>query len=155
MDMQREKRDARTYRHRICGGRTTVGGDDLIYVANIFHHPDRTRCSRCNDYFPMHEFVWDDTGESLTDYYSRYAGQFVGLNRFLAADAVFTLIALGALVGGVAGFLVGRTWGTLAAISIAVLGVLVVGFMGFVLGASISQATWQRVLGTHEYTSLD
>jgi hypothetical protein len=128
----------------------------LVYVTHIFDHPDRTDCECCHDSFPMHEFVWDDTGESLTDYYSRYAGLFKGKDRFLGSNSVvFVLIAVGAIVGGVAGFFIGRSWGTLATVVAAVLGVALVGFVGFVAGAAISQNVCQRVLGTDDFTSLD
>jgi xanthosine utilization system XapX-like protein len=58
-------------------------------------------------------------------------------------------------VGGVAGFLVGRTWGTLITVIASALGVVVVGFVGFVVGAAIVHRVRQRVLGTDELTSLD
>jgi hypothetical protein len=128
----------------------------LVYVSHVFDHPDRTYCERCNDDFAMHEFVWDDSGESLTDYYSRYAGMFKGRDRFFGSETmVFSSIAVGALVGGVAGFLIGRAWGILATIGAAVLGVVLVGFVGFVVGAAIKQRVCRRVLGTDDFTLLD
>jgi hypothetical protein len=156
MGTERAQRVERTYRHRECGGRTTVDGMALVYVTHIFDHPDRTDCAQCGDAFPMHEFEWDDTGESLTDYYSRHAGRFKGLDRFLGSNSVvFALIAAGAIVGGVAGFLVGRTWGALGTVIAVVLGVALLGFVGFVAGAAISQHVCRRVLGTDDFTSLD
>ena len=154
--MERIKREARTYRHRVCGGQTTVSGMGLVYATHIFDHPDRTYCDCCNDSFPMHEFMWDDTEEILTDYYSRYAGMFKGMDRFFGSNSVvFVSIAVGTVVGGVAGFLVGRTWGTLITVIASALGVVVVGFVGFVVGAAIVHRVRQRVLGTAELTSLD
>jgi len=155
MDSQLENRDSRTYRHRKCDGCTTLSGQALVYVSNIFAHPDSTYCSRCADYFPMHEFEWNDTGESLTDYYSRYAAMFHGLDRtFGSGDFTWALIAVGAIVGGVTGFLAARSWGTLAAIAGAGVGVIVVGFVAFVVGATIMHHVWVRVVGTSDITSL-
>jgi hypothetical protein len=68
---------------------------------------------------------------------------------------VFSSIAVGAVVGGVAGFLIGRAWGILATIGAAVLGLVLVGFVGFVVGAAIKQRVCQRVLGTDDFTLLD
>jgi hypothetical protein len=128
----------------------------LVYVSHIFDHPDRTYCERCDDHFPMHEFVWDDTGERLTDYYARYAAMFKGRDRFLASETlVFLCLGLGAVLGGVAGFRVGRNWGTLAMIGVIILGVLLVGVVGFVVGAAIKQSVLKRVVGTDNFTSLE
>jgi hypothetical protein len=128
----------------------------LVYVTHIFDHPDGTHCERCHDDFPIDEFVWDDTGERLTDYYSRYAAMFKGKDRFFASEKmVFLSIALGAVIGGVAGFLMARAWGTLATIGVAVLGVMLLGFVGFVVGAAIKQRVLLRVLGTDDFGSLE
>ena len=121
----------------------------LIYVTHIFDHPDRTYCMRCNDDFPMHEFVWDDTGESLTDWYSRYAGMFHGMDRFFGSETlVFFSIAVGAVVGGVAGLLVRGVWA-------AILGIVLVGFVGFLVGGAIKGSVCRRVLGTEDFASLE
>jgi hypothetical protein len=128
---------------------------DLIYVAHIFYHPKQTYCVSCDDEFPIEEFEWADSGESLTDWYSRYAAQFTGLNRWLADELfVYLTIAIGAVVGGVAGFLVATSWGIWAAIGGAVFGVLLVGFVGFVVGAMIKEAVCRSVLGTADFASL-
>lgn len=154
--MVQTERESRTYRHEKCDGLTTIGGDDLIYVTHIFSHPDRTRCHKCEDYFPMHEFVWDDTGESLTDFYSRYAGMFAGKDRFFgSSSASFVFIALGLILGGVIGFLVAGGWGTLGKIGAAIAGALLLGFVGFIVGAMISERICKRILGTDDFTLLD
>jgi hypothetical protein len=128
----------------------------LVYVTHIFDHPDRTYCERCDGDFPIQEFVWDDTGESLTDYYSRYAGMFKGKDRFFASETlVFLCIAVGAVIGGLTGFLIARAWGTLAAIGVALLGMILLAFVGFVVGAAIKQHVLRRVLGTDDFAALD
>jgi hypothetical protein len=149
-------REARVYKHRKCGGRTTVSGMALVYMTHIFDHPDRTECEECNDTFPMREFVWDDTGEGLADYYARYAGRFQGKDRFLGSNSVvMTMLALGVLLGGIAGFWIGRGWGRLAMVVSIGLGAMLVGLVGFAAGAAISQHVRRRILGTDDFTALD
>jgi hypothetical protein len=81
---------------------------------------------------------------------------FKGLDRLCGSETLgFITIAVGAVVGGVAGYWVGGTWGTLAAIGTTVLGVILVGFVGFVVGEAIKQSVCRRVLGTDDFASLE
>ncbi|GIW95442.1 MAG: hypothetical protein KatS3mg110_3483 [Pirellulaceae bacterium] len=154
--MEHHKRESRSYRHRQCGDETLLDGMDLTYVSHIFYHPGRTYCASCDDVFPVHEFEWADTGECLTNWYSRYAAKFQGLDRFLGDELlVYLTIAIGTIVGGLVGFWVGNKWALGVAIGGSVVGVLLVGFIGFVVGAAIKEGVCRRVLVTEDFTSLE
>lgn len=147
--------DSRTYRHQTCNATTTVSGDDFLYVASIFNHPDRTFCQKCGDNFPMHEFCWQDTDESLVDYYSRYAGKFRGLERFFGSGSFgFVLMGIGLLMGLVIWFVLGQSFSFGFTIMIAIGTGIFGAFVGFVIGASVEQGVNTRVLGTIDYTKL-
>lgn len=68
---------------------------------------------------------------------------------------VWLSIAVGAIVGGAAGFLIGRVWGILGSVAVAFLGVVLLGLMGFVAGATAKGRVVRRVLGVEDYTSLE
>ena len=48
-----------TYRHTVCGGRTTIHSDDIVrtYASNP-HYYTHTFCAQCQGHFPLSEFVW-------------------------------------------------------------------------------------------------
>jgi hypothetical protein len=128
---------------------------DFTYVSHIFYHPKQTFCASCDDYFPIQEFEWADTGECITDWYARYAVKFKGLNRILADELfVYGVIILGILVGGGIGFFVGNAWGIWGGIGGMIAGVIVVGFVGFVVGVMIKESVCRRLLGTEDFRSL-
>ncbi len=153
--MQETNRDQRTYVHRSCGGQTTVHGSDLIYVADIFHHPDRTYCQRCDAYFAMNEFSWNDTGEILTDYYSRYASMFQGWDRFFASSATALMAgAINGILGGILGFLIGQAWGTLPALGLCFLVAILAALLGLIVSVKVQTHVCNRIIGTDDFTQL-
>ena len=104
----------------------------------------------------MHEFSWDETDESLSDYYSRYAGMFKGKDRFLAGSSVMLVaIGIGLIAGGALAYVIGRNLGTLMLVGVCVTGALAAGFAGFVVGAAINERVCKRVLGTTNFNLLD
>ena len=152
--MELTERDSRTYRHNHCKGRTTVAGHDFVFVSNIMCHPDRTYCGHCGDYFAMHEFCWDDTGESLTDFYSRYLAMFEPSEKFwISSWFTFSLMGLGFFIGGILGYVLGGTWGW--PILGICLGAVIGWFVTLWIFAVVNESICKRVLGTDSFTMLE
>lgn len=58
------------YRHSRCGV-ITVMPEGIVrsYLVNPFLYSACSFCCGCNDYVPFEELFWDETGQSLTDYF--------------------------------------------------------------------------------------
>lgn len=98
--------ESRTYRHQKCSTETIVGDDAFEALSDPLSDMTRTQCSTCNDLFPLSEFEWVDTGETITDYYARHSARATKIERFLCSRTVL-------IISGVIGFLVGATLGYL------------------------------------------
>ena len=83
--------DSRPYRHKNCGTVTVVNGTEFELLADPFSEMGRTMCSSCNDYFPITEYEWADTGETISDYCKRHSARATKLERFLCSRLVFLL----------------------------------------------------------------
>jgi hypothetical protein len=77
--------ESRAYRHRTCGQETLVGGQSFEVVSNPMSSMERTQCSSCGAMFPISEFEWADTGETLSDYYARHTASATDRQRFLCS----------------------------------------------------------------------
>jgi hypothetical protein len=77
--------ESRAYRHRTCGQETLVGGQSFEVVSNPMSSMERTMCSSCGAMFPIAEFEWADTGETLSDYYARHSASATDRQRFLCS----------------------------------------------------------------------
>src|SRR5262245_33603570 len=60
----------REYRHSRCGGGTGMP-EEIIrsYLANPFLYSTASFCCDCEDYVPIEELFWVETGQSLADYF--------------------------------------------------------------------------------------
>ena len=60
----------RSYYHPRCGGGTGMP-EDIIrsYLVNPFLYSGGSFCCGCNGYQPYEELFWQETGESLADYF--------------------------------------------------------------------------------------
>lgn len=118
--------ESRSYRHVKCGEETVVSGQSFETVSNPMSSMEQTYCSSCEQMFPIAEFVWSDTEETIADYYARHSEQATPTQRFLCSKkfmcavigTVSVLLAIGAflLLGG-QGALV-RSIGVIAALVI-------------------------------------
>lgn len=91
--------ESRTYRHTQCGEETTVGGQSFEVVSNPMSSMERTMCSNCGAMFPISEFEWSDTGETIADYYARHTKNATDRQRFLCSKKFMVgVIMLSALV---------------------------------------------------------
>ena len=75
----------RVYRHSRCEQETVVAGQSFEVVSNPMSSMERTFCTPCGAMFPIGEFAWADTGETLSDYYARYTTRATPLQRFLCS----------------------------------------------------------------------
>lgn len=96
--------ESRAYRHVRCGQTTLVSGDSFEVVSNPMSSMERTKCSNCGAMFPITEFVWADTDETLSDYYARHTAGATPTQRFLCSKtfmvAVIAVCAIATAIGG-------------------------------------------------------
>jgi hypothetical protein len=59
---------------------------------------EQTLCSSCGAMFPIAEYAWSDTGESLSDYYARHSAGATGLQRFLCSKRFMVAVILAAAI---------------------------------------------------------
>ena len=91
--------ESRTYRHIKCGNETTVGEQSFEVFSNPMSSMEQTQCSSCNAMFPISEFEWSDTGETIADYYARHTEAATDRQRFLCSKKFMVgLILFSAIV---------------------------------------------------------
>ena len=96
--------ESRTYRHVQCSSETVVGGQSFEVVSNPMSSMEQTQCSTCEAMFPIADFEWSDTGETLAEYYARHTDSATDTQRFLCSKKfMVALIGLGAVLtsGGI------------------------------------------------------
>ena len=89
---------SRTYVHDRCGNATVVSGNDFESLANPFAFCSGTMCVACNKAFPLKQFVWADTGETITARRSRLRGATSPAQKLfsmLVGPLIFGLIGAG------------------------------------------------------------
>ena len=124
----------RNYRHTKCNGDTVVGDNAFKNMSDPMADMTRTWCVHCNGYFPVAEYVWMDTNESLPDYYARHSVKATPLQRFLCSRKMMLILVVTGLVAGAVGaYLLFRN----GAFGQKALMVPVGGFVGMFIGAAI------------------
>ena len=95
--------ESRAYRHLKCRQETVVSGQPFEVVSNPMSSMERTMCSTCGAMFPIAEFAWADTGETLADYYARHTRSATPAQRFLCSKTfMVALIATCAIAAAIA-----------------------------------------------------
>ena len=61
----------RAYKHFACGCETAAAGDALVLLECPFRPVDSTLCAHCDDYAPLDQVAWSDSGEVIADYRRR------------------------------------------------------------------------------------
>ncbi len=137
--------ESRAYRHQQCNTETVVAGQSFETMSHPLSDVNRTWCSTCNDFFPIAEFAWTDTNETISDYYARHGAKATNLERFLCSK-VFLLFSLvfGLVVGIVLAVVFFRQNGAGALLimipTLGVIGVIVFGSLNaFFLGSLIAR----------------
>ena len=64
-------RKHRSYTHNKCGAETTVSGSSLTNICNPLDPVPATYCSQCEDVFPLCDYTWSDSGESIVAFRER------------------------------------------------------------------------------------
>jgi hypothetical protein len=121
--------ESRTYLHSQCQQETTVSGQSFEIVSNPMSSMEQTMCSTCGAMFPIAEFAWTDTGESIREYYARHTASATALQRRLCSKTcMVAVIGTGALLTALAGYALVANGNVLIRI-ICVAGGLMVGAM--------------------------
>ncbi|MCA9074185.1 MAG: hypothetical protein KDA93_04065 [Planctomycetaceae bacterium] len=98
--------ESRAYRHVQCQTETVVGEESFVVASNPMSSMEQTFCSTCQMMFPIAEFEWVDTGETIADYYARHSADATDMQRLLCSKKCMVAIALlGALLGAIAFYL--------------------------------------------------
>jgi hypothetical protein len=143
--------ESRVYRHLQCGTDTVISGQAFEVASNPLSDMTRTWCTNCNAFFPVSDYEWPDTGEKISDYYSRHSARASQLERFLCSKKFMIICAIaGFILGAVAGYFLFRN----QALWLQVLMVLFVGGLG-VFGAcaiylSLGKPIVKRVCGVSD-----
>ncbi len=127
--------ESRTYRHVKCGQDTVVSGQAFEVVSNPMSSMERTQCSSCGEMFPITDFAWSDTGETISDYYARHSRSATPLQRFLCSKKFMVAVIALSIVAMEIGI-----WFLLARGDKFVLAFCLVG--GLVIGAIIGMAVF-------------
>lgn len=150
------KSESRFYLCTSCGEETEISGPEFLALADPLANMKQTYCVECEEYLPLDQFKWSDTGESIPDYYKRHGAKATNIDRFWCdTSGLLCLGILGLFVGGMLGAVVGMTSGFwFGAIASIVLG-LAGGIAGLVIRETvISPRILERVCGTRDVTSL-
>jgi hypothetical protein len=112
-------------------------------------------CSPCGKHFPIGEFHWKDTGESIVAYYSRCRERIPMPTKVISARTtgmVFTLCGAG--LGVALGVLAGQWLGILAGIAAGIVGVLVGALGGLVVWGTLHEIAIRSALNVPDVRCL-
>lgn len=122
---------SRSYIHKACDMATEVDGGEFQALADPLADMKQTYCTTCEDYFPVREFRWEDTNETLSKYYARHSQKASAIARFLGRrDGMLALCLLGAGLGVLAGIAIGLMKG----FGLGILLAIILGIIGLVGG---------------------
>jgi len=128
--------EARTYHHQKCDAETVVSGDAFEALSDPLSDMSRTWCNTCNAFFPLSDFAWSDTGETITDYYSRHSARATKIERYLCSRTALVVSAVvGFLGGAIGGFILFRDDGWVRLLVMTVF----VGVIGIIACASLKE----------------
>jgi hypothetical protein len=73
LDDESIQRASRTFRHKRCGGLTTLTGRDLLRLECPFIRIYTMRCAACQGQVGLNDMFWENTGEMIWEYRRRIA----------------------------------------------------------------------------------
>lgn len=98
----------RAYVHQTCGTTTVVTDEHFTMICNPFRLVTGTFCVGCENFFPLTQFVWADTGEVVADARKRWAEEAPeGVKRLQSPLGCWLAILLGGGAGAGIGWLAG------------------------------------------------
>lgn len=141
--------ESRAYRHLQCKQETLVSGQSFEVVSNPMSSMERTMCTTCGMMFPITEFAWADTNETLADYYARHTQNATPAQRFLCSKkfmvGVIVVCAI-ATAAAVLAFVAPNDWFT--RIILAAGGLMIGAFIGMAVFLSgFANPITRRVCG--------
>lgn len=149
-------RESRTYTHRRCRTQTTVDGPEFRAISDPMAGMRTTYCGKCEDQFPVAEFLWTDTNEPIGDYYTRHRKNASPSDLWWCGNGgLATLVGLGVAIG------IG--WGVILSVLFSWLIGLIAGVVLAIAGAAaglvlretlISPRITERVCGDADTRSL-
>ncbi len=143
---------SRHYTHQHCQTQTEVSGARFATVSNPLAGVKEIRCDQCGDKYPIEDFTWSDTGESIELYYKRNSKKGSEMDTFFCSDpGMFFLIGLGFFLGVMFGAMICFVMRSSVAVVLAIL----LGLAGAAAGAYIRQKILvpgiiQRVCGVSD-----
>ena len=148
--------ESRAYRHLQCQQVTLVSGQSFEVVSNPMSSMERTMCSTCGAMFPIAEFAWADTGETLSDYYARHTKNATPAQRFLCSKTLMVAVIAVCAVGvatAVHVFVAPNDW--LTRIIIVAGGLMIGAFIGMAIFVSgIANPITRKVCGVADTRML-
>ncbi len=136
---------SRNYVHGECGMVTQLDGPEFQSVANPLAEMETTCCSHCEEHFDLSEFYWEDSGETIADYYARHRKNIPDevLERTSHAQVVRYAVR-GAVIGGVIAIAIGIGIGVLTSILWGIVGGIVVAIIAIPLGAILQFQQFEK-----------
>lgn len=93
----------RVYQHDRCGKNTEVTNEHLRAIYDPYKDVRRTYCVICKDYYPLDEFKWVETGETLSAFRKRLkrmlSPQQYAMQKRLQWGSAIAALAVGAFLG--------------------------------------------------------
>jgi hypothetical protein len=148
--------ESRAYRHLPCKQETLVSGQSFEVVSNPMSSMERTMCSTCGAMFPIDEFAWTDTNETLADYYARHTQHATPPQRFLCSKTfMVALIAVCAIATAIGGYAIVANDNWLARVIMVAGGLMVGAFIGMSIFVSgIAGPITRKVCGVKDTRML-
>ena len=155
---------SRRYVHGACGEITEIDGPEFQAFANPLSEMDQTYCSHCEDHFGIAEFRWEDTDESIADYFVRHrSGIPADVLERTSHSQVVKYAIRGAIVGAVIAVAIGILIGLASSVLVGVISAVVLAVLAGPLGAIINfmgfekkivQALMEEHLGVEDVGEL-
>jgi hypothetical protein len=146
----------RVYRHSRCQQETVIAGHSFEVASNPMSSMERTFCTPCGAMFPIDEFAWVDTGETISDYYARYTAGATPLQRFLCSKTfMVALIVTAAVAASVGTYLLVANKDLFTRILMAAGGIMIGAFIGMAIFISgFADPIKRRVCGVADTRQL-
>jgi hypothetical protein len=139
---QRELTGSRVYLHIDCETGTQVSGFDYVRLSDPFSMiVGETFCCGCGTHFPLGAFVWEDSGETITEWKRRKRSEAPGL---LIVFRFFLFPLIGGVIGGVLGHVIGKANEVPDPKGALILGILGGAILFFLLSGFASRPFWRR-----------